>query len=101
MKKLILIAISSLTLMQSALAFNVRANVNVNPTQAAGVVYNNFDRPIICNISVVGFTQYGQRLNSYMRDVVIYRGMYGYAYVYTNYRNQFINASTNANCRWY
>lgn len=103
MKKLlsVIAIVGALTSSGRAEAFNVQANVQVNQMQATAVVFNRFNRPIYCDINVQGFTYYGQSLNSYMNGVVIYPGMNGYAYVYSNPGNPFVNARGNARCQWY
>lgn len=103
MKKLItaITLLGALTGSAKVHAFNVQAQVNFNPLKATASVYNRFNRPIICDINATGYTYYGQSLYSYMDRVVIHPGMNGYAYVYSNPGNPFVNVSGNADCYWY
>ncbi len=101
MRKILIIAILICTFTQNAFSFYVNAQVRYNRLQAQAFVVNNFNRPIICDMSVQGFPFYGQGLFSFLDNVVIYPGQIGRVYVYTNARNPFVNASGNANCIWY
>lgn len=102
MKKLIMTTLATLTLAQTAHAFHVRAEVQLNRRQAVAIVKNNFNRPIVCNIETTGIVQSGHYVYSYGNQVVIYPGQFGNAYVYSNNPyNPLVNAYANADCYWY
>lgn len=101
MKKYLLLVVLLVSFTQQAFAFNVRAFVQFNRLHAQARVFNNFNRPIICDIRATGVTYYGQYLYAYADRVIIYPGMTGYAYVYSNPGNPFVNAFANAQCYWY
>ena len=84
-----------------AFGFFPRAHVSYNTTFANAVVANPFHRPIICSGFVYGVTSYGHTYNAFMNNQVIYPGMHGTVYVYTNVYDPFINAYSNIQCRWF
>ena len=104
MKKLVtvfLMAVALLSTVKESHAFGVNANIQVNPVRAQAAVFNRWNRAIMCDGQVEGYTQYGNVVYAYMNRVVIYPGQYAYIYAYTNYGNPFVNARGYANCWWY
>ncbi|TNE98780.1 MAG: hypothetical protein EP326_09300 [Deltaproteobacteria bacterium] len=102
MKKLIMTTLATLALIQSAHAFQVQANVQINGVSAMAYVQNNYNRPIVCNIEATGVLYSGHYIYSYGNQIVIYPGQYGNTYVYsTNRHNPLVNAYANADCYWY
>lgn len=101
MKKLSVILILIVMSIQTAFAFPMHTQVFYGATQASATVFNHYGRPVICDLTATGITRWGQPVYAYLRGTVIYPGMTGYAYVYTNYNNPFVNANAYANCYWF
>ena len=100
----ILLTVLSLSFTKSASAqqwFNVNVQLQYNRTTVSAVIFNNYNRPIMCRGIATGVTYQGTYLESYFNNVVIYPGANAYAYVYTNVNAPFVNADSSAQCIWY
>ena len=81
--------------------FHVNVQLQYNSTTVSAVIFNNFDRPVMCRGVARGITFQGMHLESYFNNVVVYPGANAYAYVYTNMSAPFVNAASNAQCIWF
>lgn len=98
MKIVLGIAIASLSF--SAVAqMSVRANCEFNQAVGRCAVYNQWNRPMQCDLRAQGQVYSGAFLNVY-ESVVVYPGQYAYAYVQANnpQRDPLVNVSGSANC---
>lgn len=107
MKRLLAVFTFCLFLVTSAHAYNygapfqAQAQISFSQFQATATVVNNSYQPVLCSGYAYGRTYYGQVLNSYMNNVVIYPGHFAQVHVYNYNRNAFVNAWADIWCRWY
>jgi hypothetical protein len=99
MKKLL--AIFAIALSAQSFAWQVRPGVWFNYTNASAQVFNNFNRPIVCRGYIVAQTMYGNRLESWLNNSIIFPGQYQGIFVYSNMNDPITGAWANAECYWY
>lgn len=103
MKKMLIIAILSMAMVQSSFAFWVNPRIIITPprTYAEARVVNVWNRPIVCSGQVAFQTNSGRVQYAYFNRQFIYPRQYAFAYVYTNVYEPFMFGNGGVNCFFY
>jgi hypothetical protein len=99
MKKLL--ALIAIAFTVQTFAWPVQTGVWFSYTNASSQVFNNFNRPIVCRGYLVAQTMYGNRLQTWLNNSVIFPGQYQGMFVYSNMNDPITGAWSNAECFWY
>ncbi|MBC7427642.1 MAG: hypothetical protein H7336_03460 [Bacteriovorax sp.] len=99
MKKLILSAITALTVSGTAAAFVPQMQFFVNREVAIARVFNTTFQPVACSGVAFGRTFQGVVLNAYANHVVIYPGASVDVYVNSNFYDPMVQAWAQIDCQ--
>ena len=100
MKKLILSAMTFLTISGSAFAFVPQMQFFVNREIGIARVFNTTFRPIVCSGMAFGRTYNGVVLNAYANNLVIYPNSFVNVYVHSNFYDPMAVAWAQINCEF-